>query len=192
MKMDIKKYFKSLQGAFSRIEASGKDGKSHRLDKAIDFAIDMINKTGKGKNKLIFIGNGGSASIASHMATDFLKNAGIPAIAFNDSSLLTCLSNDLGYDSVFKKPIEMLADRGDLLIAISSSGKSVNIIKAVNSARKRGLKIITLSGFAVDNPLRESGDMNFYVPLAKYGPVEILHQLLCHYMLDVFIEEKNG
>jgi D-sedoheptulose 7-phosphate isomerase len=135
----------------------------------------------------MFIGNGASVAISSHMATDCWKNGGIRAVAFNDGSLLTCISNDYGYKYVFEKPIEMFADNGDILIAISSSGKSENILKGVHTAKSKECNVITLSGFKDDNPLSVMGDYNFYVPSQEYGPVEIIHHSICHSILDSII-----
>ncbi|MFQ5451079.1 MAG: SIS domain-containing protein [Nitrospinaceae bacterium] len=142
-------------------------------------------------NKLMFIGNGASAAISSHMATDYWKNGGIRSVAFNDISLLTCISNDHGYKHVFEKPIEMFADAGDILMAISSSGQSENILRAVRAARSAGCQVITFSGFAKDNPLSSMGDYNFYVASPSYGPVEIIHLSLCHCICDAIIREKS-
>ena len=125
------------------------------------------------------------------MSTDYWKNGGIRAIAFNDSSLLTCISNDYGYKHVFEKPIEMFAEKGDILIAISSSGKSENILRGVQAARTSQCKVITFSGFKNDNPLRSMGDYNFYVPSPAYGPVEIIHLSICHCICDAIIQEKS-
>ena len=137
----------------------------------------------------MIVGNGGSASIASHIATDFLKNLNIPALAFNDSSLLTCLSNDLGYEQVFSTPIGLLANKGDILFAISSSGKSKNILNAVSQARKRSCFIIGLSGFSASNPLRKMGNLNFYAPSSSYGDVEIAHLAICHTIVDILCKK---
>jgi D-sedoheptulose 7-phosphate isomerase len=136
-------------------------------------------------NKLMFTGNGGSAAIASHMAIDYTKNGNLRSLAFNDGSSLTCLGNDLGYENVFAKQIEMHARSGDLLIAISSSGKSANILRGVETARRLGCDVVTLSGFRADNPLHQLGDINFYVPADEYGFVEITHLSLCHAVLDL-------
>jgi D-sedoheptulose 7-phosphate isomerase len=141
--------------------------------------------------KLMFIGNGASAAISSHMSTDYWKNGGMRAIAFNDSSLLTCISNDYGYPYVFEKPIEMFADPGDILMAISSSGKSENIINGVKAARSKKCGVITFSGFSPDNPLVKSGDYNFHVSSPDYGPVEIIHLSICHCICDLIIQEKS-
>jgi D-sedoheptulose 7-phosphate isomerase len=118
------------------------------------------------------------------MAIDFWKNGGIRATAFNDCSLLTCIGNDYDYKHVFEKPIEMFAEQGDVLIAISSSGKSENILLGVKAARTNGCRVITFSGFDEANPLRRMGDYNFYVPSMAYGHVEVVHQSLCHCLLD--------
>jgi D-sedoheptulose 7-phosphate isomerase len=140
--------------------------------------------THDGGNKLIFVGNGGSAAIASHMATDYSKNGGVRSLALNDGSMLTCLGNDLGYDQVFAKQLELHARAGDLVIAISSSGRSPNILNAVNAARDAKCKVVTLSGFTPDNPLRALGDINFYLASDRYGFVEIGHLTICHAVLD--------
>jgi D-sedoheptulose 7-phosphate isomerase len=118
------------------------------------------------------------------MATDYSKNGNMRALAFNDGSMLTCLSNDLGYENVFAKQIELYGMEGDLLIAISSGGRSKNILDGVAMARNRGCRIVTLSGFSPDNFLRKVGDINFYLPSDQYGYVEIGHLAICHAILD--------
>ncbi len=169
---------------------SGKD-KQISFDSAILKITDLIlNRINEG-NKVILIGNGGSASIASHIATDLLKNAQIPAMTFNDSALITCLSNDLGYETVFEKPIEAFSAKGDILFAISSSGKSKNILNAVKKAAAKGCFLITLSGFDNKNPLRKMGGINFYLPSFSYGYVEIAHLAICHCIADILIEKRK-
>jgi D-sedoheptulose 7-phosphate isomerase len=138
-------------------------------------------------NSVMFIGNGGSASIASHQAIDYLKNGGIRALALNDSAALTCLSNDCGYAEVFAKQIEKHGRDGDMLVAISSSGQSDNILHAVEAARARRMTVVTFSGFNPDNPLRSLGDVNFYVDSDQYGFVELAHLTLIHAILDVYV-----
>ena len=113
------------------------------------------------------------------------KNGGIRSLAFNDSSALTCLGNDLGYENVFAKQLDFHARAGDLLIAISSSGKSPNILAGVAAARAHDCGIVTLSGFSEENALRRTGDVNFYVKSSAYGFVEIAHLSLCHAILDI-------
>lgn len=194
MRENVSEYFKILKGMLDNVVTTDADGKTYQLNEAIDLSIRMIINRSASGGKLLFIGNGGSAAIASHMAVDFWKNAGIRAVAFNDSSLLTCISNDYGYEHVFEKPIEMFAEPADTLIAISSSGQSENILRGVSAAKKRSLKVLTLSGFNKDNPLRELGDINFYVPSESYGHVEIVHLSICHCLVEtiIIIEKKNG
>jgi len=190
MEKRIKLYYEKLGNLTNGIVITDNSKKVLDLESGFNAAIKLISRIRKTKNKLIFIGNGASAAISSHMAADFWKNASLKAIAFNDASLLTCLSNDFGYEYVFKKPIEMFADKGDILVAISSSGKSENILQAVKAARKKKLKIITLSGFSKFNPLRKAGGINFYVPAKDYGFVEVLHHSICHCLLDMIIKRK--
>ena len=161
------------------------DGSEVDPDAFLDWMVATSRRRHAAGNKLMFIGNGGSSTIASHMAEDYSKGGGIRATAFNDAAFITCLGNDLGYENVFSKQIELFAAPGDLLIAISSSGRSPNILKGVAAARGRGCEVVTLSGFAPDNPLRRLGDYNVYVPASSYGFVEISHLAVCHCILDI-------
>lgn len=181
-------YFKKLSKLFLDIEVTDKRDKSIQVSSALRNAIDLIKRRSSAGNKIIFIGNGGSASIASHMAIDFWKNGRMKAVCFNDSAQLTCLGNDFGYECVFEKPIQFFAEAGDVLVAISSSGKSENILRGVRAAKDKKCKVITMSGFDKNNPLRKMGDLNFYVPAKSYGLVEITHLTLCHFFLDTIIE----
>lgn len=176
--------FDRLRNLFLKIETTDYAGKPIPLSRAISKVIRLIVTQTKKGNKLFFIGNGGSASIASHMSIDFLKNAKIPALAFNDPCLLTCISNDFGYKFVFKKPIEILSKKGDILFSISSSGKSENILNATREAKEKGCYLITLSGFSRKNPLKKLGEINFYLPSNSYGDVEIVHLAICHCIVD--------
>ncbi|MDP3182537.1 MAG: SIS domain-containing protein [Desulfobaccales bacterium] len=191
MPIDIKayaaNYFAGLKATLDAIAVTDRQGNPLDFFLGMDRAAALIReRTGAG-NKLMFIGNGASAAISSHMATDFWKNGDMRAVAFNDGVLLTCISNDWGYEQVFAKPIDKFADPGDILIAISSSGQSPNILRGVEAARRQGCSSLTLSGFKPDNPLRSLGDYNFYVPANQYGPVEILHHAVCHCILEAII-----
>ena len=190
MKTAIKRHFDEMIELMKGLVVSI-EKQQVSLFQGIEDSCRLVKSVADKKKKVLFIGNGGSAAIASHMAIDFWKNGGIKASAFNDSSLLTCLSNDCGYEQVFAKPIETFAEEGDLLIAISSSGNSPNILNGVQVAREKGLKVITLSGFKPDNKLLSLGDINFFVPSLEYGPVEVLHQFICHYILDILLKEKE-
>ncbi|MFH1309442.1 MAG: SIS domain-containing protein [Candidatus Omnitrophota bacterium] len=192
MKQDIKQYFGVLKSLFDEVIVTAEGGVVCQFNEAIKMAVELIlDQAGLG-GKVLFVGNGASAAISSHMATDFWKNAGVKALSFNDSSLLTCISNDFGYKHVFEKPVEMFAESEDVLVAISSSGESENILNAVSAAKKIGLKIVTLSGFKDNNPLRKMGDINFYMPSVSYGHVEITHLSVCHCMSDIIKVGKNG
>jgi len=191
MREFAKNYFNGLANDIKSAEISDHAGGSIELFEGIELVAREIISNNQDGKKLMFIGNGASASIASHMSTDYWKNGGIRAIAFNDSSLLTCISNDYGYKHVFEKPIEMFADKGDTLVAVSSSGKSENILRGVQAARASKCKVITFSGFKNDNPLRSMGDYNFYVASPSYGHVEIIHLSICHCICDAIIQEKS-
>lgn len=191
MSRNINELYKELIDKMSNISVLDKKGKKMEFAQGVETAINLILETKAAGRKMMFIGNGASAAIASHISVDFWKNGGIRAIAFNDASMLTCMSNDYGYPHSFEKPIEMFADKGDLLIAISSSGQSANILNGARAARVKGCKIITLSGFMPDNPLLHKGDINFYVSSMSYGQVEVIHHSLCHSVLDMIMERKG-
>lgn len=183
----IQNYYTNFVNLLGSIRVTDSQGNKPSLFEGIEITCNIIKKQSDIGGKIIFIGNGGSAAIASHMAIDFWKNGGIQAMAFNDSSLLTCISNDFGYKHVFEKPIEFFANPNDILFAISSSGRSENILRGVKAAKSKGCTVITLSGFDVDNPLNLLGVFNFYVPSHEYGPIEVIHQYICHFILDTII-----
>jgi D-sedoheptulose 7-phosphate isomerase len=184
-------YFGTLATALAAAEATGRDGRALNIDDAVLWAAETARHVHDQGNKLMFVGNGGSAAIASHMATDYSKNGNLRALSMSDGSMLTCLGNDYGYEHVFAKQIEFHARPGDLLVAISSSGKSPNILNAVAAARQRACTVLTLSGFDPGNPLRSQGDMNLFLRATYYGFVEIGHLTLCHAVLD-FAMERDG
>jgi D-sedoheptulose 7-phosphate isomerase len=152
----------------------------------------MLNGISNGPNKVMFVGNGGSAGIAGHMAIDFAKNGGVRSLTFNDASSLTCLGNDLGYDQVFAKQVDMQGLPGDVLIAISSSGESKNILRAAETAKAKGCAVVTLTGFLPGNTLRRLGMVNFYVKSGVYGFVETAHQAVLHAILDIGMGWSNA
>lgn len=191
MKEFIQNYQRNFLDLLDSIIVTDDGGNKQSVFQAIEITCDIIKKQSEIGGKMLFIGNGGSAAIASHMATDFWKNGGIPAIAFNDSSLLTCISNDFGYEYVFEKPIEFFAHPNDVLFAISSSGSSENILRGVQKAKSKGCSVVTLSGFDNGNPLGLMGFCNFYVPSHEYGYVEVIHQYICHYILDTILNDSN-
>lgn len=186
----IEEYHKNIMSLIDSISVVNDKGKRLGTYEGIEHVCRIIKDSSENNGKVLFIGNGGSAAIASHMAIDFWKNGGIKALAFNDGCLLTCIGNDFGYKHIFEKPIELFANKGDILVAISSSGRSENIITGVQAAKGKGCGVITLSGFGVNNPLSSMGVCNFYVPSQEYGPVEVIHQYVCHWILDIIIGSK--
>lgn len=185
MEQRLNAYFSTLHETARGVVITDGNGKPISQEAGYAQAMRQMRATHEAGNKLMFIGNGGSAGIASHMAIDYSKSGGIRAMAFNDGAALTCLGNDLGYENVFAKQIELHARSGDLLVAISSSGQSLSILKAADAARERGCTVYTFSGFSVDNPLRSYGELNFYVDSSEYGFVEISHLALIHSILDL-------
>ena len=156
----------------------------------------MLIKAVKEKNgKLLFCGNGWSAAIASHCSFDFTKAASIRAINFNESDLLTCFANDYGYENVFSAAVDFYADKNDLLILISSSGESANILNAAKKAKDINIPIITFSGFSSKNSLRKLGDVNLWADSSGYNIVECVHQIwllnLCDYMIGTHYYAAN-
>ena len=136
----------------------------------------LIANRNNGK-KVIMAGNGGSAAIASHCAVDFTKSAGIRCVNFNEADLITCFANDYGYERWLAKALEFYADDGDLIILISSSGKSPNMLRAAQYANERGLKLVTFTGFSGENPLKGLGQLNFWVNSNAYNIVEMTHHI---------------
>jgi D-sedoheptulose 7-phosphate isomerase len=181
---EIRRYFTALSGYLVQATVTSASGEPLDMAEAVNQVMSHARRAHAAGNKLVFVGNGGSAAIASHMATDYSKNGDVRSLALNDSSMLTCLGNDLGYDRVFAKQIELHARPDDLVIAISSSGRSANILNAVKAARSAKCAVVTFSGFTADNPLRRLGDINFYIDSDRYGFVEIGHLTICHAILD--------
>ena len=144
-----------------------------------------------GKKTMIF-GNGGSAAIASHFSVDLTKNAGIRCVNFNESDLITCFSNDYGYERWVEKAIDFYGDLGDVLMVISSSGQSKNMINACEAAKNNKFSaIITLSGFDSDNLLRSKGDINLWIDSKAYNFVENIHQFWLLAIVDLIIGNKE-
>lgn len=178
-------YARRLHDVIAAALASDREGAALDLESAIRTMGRSMKAAHQRGNRVFFVGNGGSAGIASHLATDFSKNGGMRASALNDGSVLTCLGNDYGYEHVFSKQLEWHARAGDVVVAISSSGKSANILAAAAAARAADCELFTFTGFAPDNPLRVMGDVNIYVSDPNYGFVEVGHLALLHGVLDI-------
>lgn len=157
-------------------------------DKAIQTLVAVLRDMLYTEKRLIVIGNGGSTAIAIHALADYANAGGLRTMDLMNPASITCLANDYGYEEVFAKTIERFAKKGDVLFAISSSGRSPNILKACKTAKFRECCIVTFSGFNPKNPLRKLGNVNFYVPSNHYGFVELAHQTLLHCILDIFLK----
>ena len=134
--------------------------------------------------KIIIAGNGGSAAMASHLSIDFTKAARIRAVNFNEASLLTCFANDYGYERWLEHAINSYSDPDDVVILISSSGSSANIVNGAKKAKSLDLPLVTFSGFRDDNPLRSYGDVSLWVDSTDYNIVELTHHIWTLAIID--------
>lgn len=150
--------------------------------------VDVFRAVRDAAGLVYFIGNGGSAGIAMHMTADFLKNGKMRTVSMYNPATLTCLGNDFGIEFIFSKQLELLARPGDLLVAISSSGNSPNILRGIEMAKEKGCKVVTLTGFREDNKARQMGDFNVYVPSMEYGIVESVHNIILQQVVDILMD----
>ena len=161
------------------------------INKLIQIRDLLIEVANNNKNILIF-GNGGSASIASHFSVDLTKNAKIRCSNFNEVGLITCFANDYGFEHWVEKAVDFYGDEGDLLIVISSSGQSENMLNGVQAARNGNfMSVVTISGFAEDNPLKQLGDINLWVDSKAYNFVENIHQIWLLAITDLVIGKRE-
>ncbi len=175
-------YFRRLSELLLSMEATNGTGQAMSLEKGADVALDLILQVRNNSGKVMLVGNGGSATIVSHFQNDLSENAGVRAMVFTEPPAMTARSNDHGYGSVFERPVQLWGEPGDLLLAVSSSGSSENIIRAVKAARTKQCRVITFTGFSPTNPARRLGDLNFYVGSDVYGYVESAHTAIAHYL----------
>lgn len=185
-------YINELIGQIEHTEIwNGVTGKCENYDQGIKLLVDTFTRHKEKKSQLFFIGNGGSSAIASHMTADFMKNGGMNTYSLYDNAVTTCMGNDYGYEYIFSRPLDFLAREGDLLVAISSSGNSGNIINAIDVAASKKVTVITFTGFETDNRAKQMGDINVYIPCRKYGIVESIHNLILQQVVDL-IMERDG
>ena len=172
MKKFYKTFFNEINNLLSQTDINS-------LDKIAKALISFKKK----KSKVIIFGNGGSAAISSHLT----KNAKVRCINFNEADLLTCFSNDYGYEKVFSKSLEFYADIGDIVIIVSSSGRSKNLLEAAKICKKKKIKLCTLTGFSKSNPLKKMGDINLWVNSKAYNIIENIHQIWLLSIVDRII-----
>ena len=177
----FRNYFSKIKSSLDLIEF-----------RKLEEIANLIRKITKLGNKVIVVGNGGSASIASHLTVDFINAAKIKAINFNEPSIITCFSNDYGYENWVAKALDCYADAGDVVILISSSGQSKNMLIGANKAKSINANIITLSGFLEDNPLRKLGFVNLWVDSKEYNIVEMTHHIWLLAIVDYIIVKNKG
>ncbi len=154
----------------------------------IDKSADLILECKKNNGKIFIAGNGGSSSIASHVSVDFSKVANVPSDTFNNANLITCFANDYGHDNWIKEAIRAYTKKNDMLILISSSGKSKNIVNAAKYCKENKIPLITLSGFDINNPLAKMGDVNIHINSNKYNFIEMSHHIILVSIVDIFAE----
>tara|TARA_Y100001970_G_scaffold177506_1_gene216297 strand:+ start:12749 stop:13297 length:549 start_codon:yes stop_codon:yes gene_type:complete len=154
----------------------------------IDNSVDLILECKQKNGKVYVVGNGGSSSIASHVSVDFVKAAKIPSDTFNNTNLITCFANDYGHDNWVKEAIKGYTKINDILILISSSGTSKNILNAAEYCKNNKIPLITLSGFNANNPLAKLGNVNIHIPSDKYNFVEMAHHIILVSIVDILAE----
>ena len=185
--MDPKEFLTAYFNDFSNLVKPDKDI-IHKLVEVADLLKD-IHADGK---KIMIFGNGGSAAIASHFSVDLTKNAGPRCVNFNEADLITCFANDYGFEHWVEKAVDFYGDAGDLLIVISSSGSSENMLNSVKAARNGNFKaVVTLSGFDEDNSLRQLGDINLWINSKAYNFVENIHQVWLLAIVDLIIGSRE-
>jgi len=171
----FKNYSKSITNLLSLVDTN-----------LIEQSVGLIKKKIQTNNTVYIAGNGGSASIASHVSVDFVKAAKVKSSTFNNSNLITCFANDYGYENWIKEAIKAYCFNNDLLILISSSGKSLNILNAAKYCKDSNIDLISLSGFNRDNELSKLGKVNFYVDSKNYNHIEMTHHIILLSIVDIF------
>ena len=152
---------------------------------------NILIKSSRNGGKILIFGNGGSAAIASHVSVDLTKNAKIRSVNFNESDLITCFSNDYGFERWVEKSVDFYADKKDCLILISSSGKSKNMINACKAAKRKKIKIISFTGHSKNNPLSRISDLSLWINSKAYNFIENTHQLWLLTICDLIIGKKE-
>lgn len=157
--------------------------------KALRFVKEVWNL--KPFNKLIFVGNGASNTIANHAALDYMSQMGKQTVSVNDPAVLTAFSNDFGYENVFERYIKINYRKGDILVCVSSSGNSENVIRAASYVMGEGGFVVAFTGFDKDNKLSKIATMNFWVDSKNYNVVESVHNLWLAVICDVLTDRMG-
>jgi D-sedoheptulose 7-phosphate isomerase len=192
MEHQLREYFLDINKALCSLIVTDREGKEVDPEEGMRKWINRIREMRDVSGCMFLCGNGASATMAEHFSHDFFQNAKTRTDTCSETSHITAISNDIGYEKVFAYRIERLISEKDLLVTISSSGNSPNIIEAIKAAKEKGAFVVTLSGKKKENLSRQMGDLNFYVPLNTYGMVESAHAVLLHGALDLFLDEMEG
>jgi D-sedoheptulose 7-phosphate isomerase len=153
----------------------------------IETFANVALKVREGGNKIMFAGNGASASISEHGAVDFTKQGKVRGVTFHDPNLMTCFANDFGYDHWMAKAIEHYADDGDVVVLTSVSGESPSVVNAARYAKTRNLYVVAFTGRKPDNALAMTADLNFHVASDAYNVVENVHSIWLTATVDYVI-----
>lgn len=174
----------SLQACLDALEVTGAAARPLAGDAAFAHWRDVTVNLRRAGRVIYLVGNGASASMASHFAADLAKNAQVHTQVFTDLALLTAVANDVSFDQVFVEPLRSRLVAGDMLVAISSSGNSPNVVNACRYANEIGAAVVTISAMGPDNAIRALGDLNFWIPANNYGMAETGHACILHYWMD--------
>lgn len=188
-----KSYIDVIYRGLEELAVTDGNGQRIHIEDGMRIWTDRVQQMRQDTGGLIFFcGNGASASMAEHMSHDWFQNAMINTTTCGEVTHITAISNDINYEEVFSYRIKRILSERDMLVGISSSGNSSNIVNAVSAAVENGAFTITISGMEEDNRIRSMGDLNFYVPLKHYGEVESAHAVLLHSVLDYFLDQYMG
>jgi D-sedoheptulose 7-phosphate isomerase len=184
--MSWERYTSNLLDALGGVIVSDRHGEALNVDEGFSRLKALVGSCAEKRQRAYFVGNGASASMACHFSTDLAKMAGVPTEVFTDPSLITATGNDMGYERTFAYPLSQRVVPGELLIAISSSGNSANIVSAIDQVHGLGGHVVTFTAMSPSNAMRSMGDLNFYIPAASYGMAESGHAVLLHHLVDLF------
>jgi D-sedoheptulose 7-phosphate isomerase len=185
------KYFEEIAGLQRNCKALCR-GEEITIAAMFDTWVLEAHRVANSKGNVFFAGNGASATMAEHFGFDAMQNAGLKTINFSETAYLTAISNDSRFEEVFVPKLRRFGNPGDMLVTISSSGNSPNILRALEEAEKLGIFRVTLSAMRPDNHSRRMSELSIYVPASTYGLAESLHSALLHCWLDMYLENYMG
>ncbi len=177
----------SLQTIFTQVSFQDIEGKEMSAVQGFATWKEKTKETKHKQNYVYLIGNGASAAMASHFAADLSKNADVLTQTFTDVALITAMGNDEGYENVFAKPLANRGRCGDMLVTVSSSGNSPNVLKAIEVAKQKKMFVVTLSAMEENNRSRSLGHLNIYAPAPTFGLSETAHMAILHHWADIML-----